>query len=319
MQIGEQGMTLIAIIGAGFVGTEVAKHLILRGVGDIVLIDIRREKAEGEALDLSHMASMLGIDVTITGTNDYSAITNADIVVMCAGTIRKPGMTREQLLDTNLSIAMNVAREIEKYCPKAKIVVVTNPVEPLVYTFLKMLSKPREEVFGFGAALDSSRLRYAVARKLGKPVSKVEALVMGQHGQKMVMIFSHTFVEGRPVKEILPPETLDEIRKEVLEAGARILELKGWSSTHAPGPGIAALVEAMAKGNRIVQPVSIMLKGEYGLTDVVLSTPCIIGSRGIEKVIEIDLDEDEKKMLLEAAEYVKKLMKCVDEKLSKSS
>ncbi len=311
-------MPLVAIVGAGRVGTEVAEALLLRDVADVVLIDVVPGRAEGEALDLAHEVSILGIDREVRGSTRIEDIEGSDVVVIVAGVPRKAGMKREELLNANAGIVRDIARKVAELCPKARILVITNPVDAMTYVAWKVSGFDRRRVIGFGPLLDSARLRYVLAKRLGKRLSSIQPLVIGQHGEAMVPVLSATLVEGVPAIQLLKKEEVEEVVKEVREAGAEIIRLRGYSANHAPGLGAAIMVEAMVKGNPIYVPAIAVLNGEYGIKGVALGVPCIVGSSGIERVIEVELQPFEKEMLREAAKRVASLLNELPEDLRPS-
>ncbi len=301
-------MPLVTIVGAGRVGVEIAEIILLRDVADVVLIDIIPGRAEGEALDLAHEIAFLGIDRDVRGSMDYKDCSGSDVVVIVAGAPRKPGMKREELLNVNAGIVKEVASKVAEYAPRSKIVVVTNPVDAMTYVALKASSFDRHRVLGFGPSLDSARLRYILSKKLGKPLSSIQALVMGQHGEAMVPVLSNTFVEGKRASEILSPEEQRTIVEEVRKAGAEVIRLRGYSANHAPGLGVALIVEAMIKSNPLYAPAIAVLNGEYGIKGIPLGVPCIIGGNGLERVVEIELSKEEREALRQAAERIRDLL-----------
>ncbi len=297
-------MPLVSIVGAGKVGTEVAKHVLLNDLADVVLIDIDPNKVRGEALDLAHMVAMLGIDRDVTPSTSYSDMAGSDVVVICAGIPRSPGMTREQLIHANAGIVFSVCKCVAEHCPKAIVIVVTNPVDALTFIAWKATGFERNRIMGFGSMLDSARMRYVVAKKLGIPLSRISALVMGEHGEAMVCMFRYSYADHTPLSAILSSEDMDEVRRIVKEAGAEIIKLRGYSSTHAPGAGVALLVKAILRDEKRVYPVTAILNGEYGYRGIPLATPAVIGRRGVEKIVELDLNDDERKELEHAAKKI---------------
>ena len=305
-------MTLISIIGSGRVGVEVAKHVILRGLGDVVLVDIIEGLPQGEALDLGHMASMLNIPVDIIGTNDYRDIEGSDIVVITAGSPRKPGMTREELIKFNAKIVKSVSEAIKEYASGSKVIVVTNPVEPMVYTAYKVTGFNRKRILGFGALLDTARYKYYIARRVKVSPSSINALVIGQHGEYMLPLPRLTYVHNVPLENILSKSEIEEIIRETVKAGARIIELKKWSASHAVGPGVAIMVESILKDERNVLPIAAILDGEYGVNDIPLEVPAVVGANGIEKIVELNLTAEELEKLRRSIECIKTLIQTIE-------
>ncbi|NPA96451.1 MAG: malate dehydrogenase [Crenarchaeota archaeon] len=301
-------MPLVTIVGAGRVGVEVAEHILLRDLADVLLIDVVPGRAEGEALDLAHEVAMLGIDRDVRGSMSYDDCYGSDVVVIVAGAPRKHGMTREDLLHVNASIVRDVASKVAEKCPKAKIVVVTNPVNAMTYVAWRVSGFDRSRVVGFGPLLDSARLRYVLAKMLGKPPRAIQPLVIGQHGEAMVPVLSSTFVEGKRASDLLSEEERKRVWEEVKRAGAKIIELRGYSANHAPGLGVAMIVEAMLRSNPILVPAIAILDGEYGVRGLPLGVPCIVGGRGLERVIEVELSEEERREFARAAERIRQLL-----------
>lgn len=302
-------MPLVTIVGSGRVGTEIAKHILINDLADVVLIDIDPNKVRGEALDLTHMVAMLGIDRDVKPSTDYRDMSGSDVVVISAGIPRSPGMTREQLIYSNAGIVYNICKSISEYCPKAVVIIVTNPVDALTFIAWKATGFERERVMGFGSMLDSARMRSVIAKKLGVRVSKVSALVMGEHGEAMVCMFRYSYVDGTPVIALLSSEDMEEIRRTVRGLGAEIIRLRGYSSTHAPGVGVAMLVRAVLRDEKRVYPVTAILDGEYGYRGIPLAVPAVIGRRGVEKIIELELTDDERKELEQAAKKIVETIK----------
>jgi len=300
---------LVTIVGSGRVGTEIAKHILINDLADVVLIDIDPNKVRGEALDLTHMVAMLGIDRDVKPSTDYRDMSGSDVVVISAGIPRSPGMTREQLIYSNAGIVYNICKSISEYCPKAVVIIVTNPVDALTFIAWKATGFERERVMGFGSMLDSARMRSVIAKKLGVRVSKVSALVMGEHGEAMVCMFRYSYVDGTPVIALLSSEDMEEIRRTVRGLGAEIIRLRGYSSTHAPGVGVAMLVRAVLRDEKRVYPVTAILDGEYGYRGIPLAVPAVIGRRGVEKIIELELTDDERKELEQAAKKIVETIK----------
>jgi malate dehydrogenase len=306
---------VITILGAGKVGMATAIMLMMRGIDDIVLIARTPCKPQGEALDLAHAAAELGIDVNIVGSNDYSAMKGSDIVLVTAGIGRKPGMTREQLLAENAKTVADLAEKIKTYAPDSIVVLTTNPVDALTYVMYKKTGFPRERVLGFSGILDSGRMAYYIAKKLGVSPASVNAVVLGMHGEKMFPVPRLSSVAGNPLDRMLSPKDLEEVVTETVKAGAKITELRGYSSSYGPAAGLLLTVEAIKRDAKRVYPFSVYLQGEYGYTDVVAEVPVVIGRGGAEKVIELPLTEDEKRRFDEAVAAVRKLIDSLPEDL----
>ena len=308
---------MITILGAGKVGMAAAVMLMMRGIDDILLIARTPGKPQGEALDLAHAAAELGIDVEIRGSNDYADMKGSDIVLVTAGIGRKPGMTREQLLEANARTMADIAEKIRTYAKDAIVVITTNPVDAITYVAYKKLGFPRERVLGFSGILDSARMAYYIGKKLGVSPASVNAVVLGMHGEKMFPVPRLSSVSGMPLNQMLKPEDIDEVTKDTVKAGAKITELRGYSSNYGPGAGLVLTVEAIKRDAKRVYPFSVYLQGEYGHSDIVAEVPIVLGKGGAEKIIELPLTDDEKKKFDEAVEAVRKLVSTLPEDLLK--
>jgi malate dehydrogenase len=306
----------IAVIGSGRVGTSAALHIGLRELGDVVLVDIVQGLPQGEALDLNHMAAILGLDVEYTGTNDYRDIEGSEVVVVTAGFIRKADMTRMDLLVKNSGIVRDVSLKIKEYAPKSKVVVVTNPLDVMTYVALKTTGFERERVMGFSGLLDVGRYKTLIAKELGVSWNSIEAPILGEHGDSMVLLPRHTFVGGRPLTSLLSRELIEAIVKETREMGAKIISLKGWSAHHAPGAGAALMVDAIVRDRNAVIPVSFYHMGEYGFEGVCSVVPAVIGSTGVKRVIELELSPEEREALVRSVEKVRQAQQEVDRLLA---
>ncbi len=299
---------MITIVGAGKVGTSAAAFMMLKELDDILLIDIVPNKPQGEALDLGHAASILGLSVDIRGSNDYRDMEGSDVVVVTAGFPRKPGMTREELLAKNAGIVADIAEKIKEYAPNSIVLLTTNPLDAMTYVMYKKLGFPRERVIGFSGVLDAGRLAYYASKKLGVSPASIVPIVLGMHGQKMFPVPRLSTVLGAPLTTLLAEDEIKEIVEETVKAGARITELRGYSSNYGPGAGLAVMVESIKRDQKKAFIASVYLKGEYGYNDLVLEVPIVLGAKGIERIIELPLTEEEKKGLAESAEAVKKLI-----------
>ncbi|MDM7274611.1 MAG: malate dehydrogenase [Thermoprotei archaeon] len=309
---------MISIIGVGRVGTATALIALLRGLDNkIVLVDIVPGLAQGEALDLGHAASILGIDVDIVGTEDFSAIKGSDIVLVTAGKPRKPGMTREQLLADNAAITADIASKIKQYAPDSTVIMTTNPLDAMVYVMYKKLGFPRERVIGFSGVLDSARLAYYASKKLKVSPSSINPVVIGMHGEAMFPVPRLSTVAGVPLTQLMSKSSVEEVVKETVQAGAVITKLRGYSSNYAPGAGMVLMAEAVKRDSKKTFIASIYLDGEYGLRDVVAEIPVVIGRGGVEKVIELPLDEEERLGFLKSVEAVKALIDALPEEYKK--
>lgn len=302
------GKPKIAVVGAGMVGSSAALKMAQKELGDIVLVDVVEFVAEGKALDIAESSPLDGFDVALDGkTNDYSVIKDSDVVVITAGVPRKPGMTRMDLLMTNAGIVETISNHIRELAPNSIVIVVTNPLDVMTYVAWKVTGFPRERVMGQAGVLDSIRMRYFVAQELGVSVKDVQAMVLGSHGDQMVPLPRYTTVSGVPITELLPPETIERINDRTRKAGTEIVNLlKTGSAYYAPGAAVAEMVEAIVRDKKRLMPCSVLLKGEYGLNDVFIGVPVILGKNGVERIVELKLTEEELKALHQSAEEVRK-------------
>jgi malate dehydrogenase len=302
------GKPKIAVVGAGMVGSSAALKMAQKELGDIVLVDVVEFVAEGKALDMAESSPLDGFDVALVGkTNDYSVIKDSDVVVITAGVPRKPGMTRMDLLMTNAGIVETISNHIRELAPNSIVIVVTNPLDVMTYVAWKVTGFPRERVMGQAGVLDSIRMRYFVAQEIGVSVKDVQAMVLGSHGDQMVPLPRYTTVSGVPITELLPPETIERINDRTRKAGTEIVNLlKTGSAYYAPGAAVAEMVEAIVRDKKRLMPCSVLLKGEYGLNDVFIGVPVILGKNGVERIVELKLTEEELKALHQSAEEVRK-------------
>jgi len=303
---------MITIIGSGRVGVATAVFLGVRRTDTkILLIDIVKGLPQGEALDLNHMSSILGLDVEYAGSNDYADMKGSDLVVVTAGLPRKPGMTREQLVGDNAKIVNEIGKEIKKHAPDSVVILTTNPLDAMTYVMWKSTGFPRERVIGFSGVLDAGRLAYYASRRLGISPSSILPVVLGQHGENMFPVPSKSFVYGVPLSRILRPEEIDEIVAETVKAGARITELRGFSSNWAPGAGVALMAEAVKRDERRAFIASVVLMGEYGVENLPVEIPIVLGREGLVRVLEIELEENERRKFEESVEAIRKLINLI--------
>jgi len=285
---------MLTIIGSGKVGGDAALFSAIKKLDDqILLLDVVEGLPQGEAMDINHMLSEQGIDVEVKGSNNYADMKGSDIVVVVAGSGRKPGMTRMDLLKINSSIVKGVVENIKKFANDSIIIPVTNPLDPMTYITYKVSGFDRSRVFGMGGMLDLSRFRQFIHEATGYSRDSIRALVIGEHGENMVPLPRFSSVSGIPLSSFLPKEKLDELVQQTKQVAAKVIELKG-ATIHAPGNAISAMVESVVRDRKQVIPVSTYLDGEYGHSDVTLGVPAVIGRRGIEKIIELDLNTEEK-------------------------
>lgn len=279
---------MISIIGSGRVGSTLAMILVQRNIDDVTLVDIVPNLPEGEALDLSHMAAELGIDVKIRGSNDYSALDGSDLVVVTAGLARKPGMTRMDLLTKNAGIMRSVSSEVAKHAPSSNLLVVANPLDAMVYVAMKTTGFKRSRVFGMSGMLDLSRFKQFLTEALNVSRSSINALVIGEHGESMTPVASYTSVNGIPVKNFLSEQQLDDAIDKTRKVAAEVIAKKG-ATFYAPANGIARMVEAVKYDKKALLPLSTYLEGEYGVSGIAIGVPAILGKDGVEKIVEVPL------------------------------
>ena len=289
-------MSKVTVVGAGNVGATCANVLAVKKVAsEVVLIDIKEGVAEGKAMDIMQTAQLLGFDTVVKGvTNDYSQTAGSDVVVITSGLPRKPGMTREELIGVNAGIVKSVAQQILTYSPNAILVVVSNPMDTMAYLALKSLGLSRNRVIGMGGALDSSRFKYFLSQKLGCNPNEVEGFVIGGHGDTtMIPMTRFATYKGMPVSDMISAEELDEVAKATMVGGATLTGLLGTSAWMAPGAAAAAVADSIINDQKKMIPCSAYLEGEYGYNDITIGVPCIIGKNGIEKIVELPLNEAE--------------------------
>ncbi|GAB6180785.1 malate dehydrogenase [Desulfotomaculum defluvii] len=284
----------ITVVGAGNVGATCAHWAAAKELGDIVLIDVAEGIPQGKALDLMEAAPVEGYDSIIIGTNDYADTADSDVVVITAGMARKPGMSRDDLLNINAGIVRNVTEEIVKYSPNAYIIVVTNPVDVSTYIAYKASGFTPNRVFGLSGVLDSARFRTFIARELNISFEDVTSFVLGGHGDDMVPMVRYTYAGGIPVEKLIPADRLESMVERARKGGAEIVNyLKTGSAYYAPSASVMQMAECILKDKKRILPVSAYLQGEYGENDIFSGVPAIIGGNGVEKVIELDLNNDE--------------------------
>ncbi|MEM0089804.1 MAG: malate dehydrogenase [Nitrososphaerota archaeon] len=296
---------MITIIGTGRVGVAVAIHLAIKGLDDIMLIDIIEGLPQGEALDLTHMCATLGIDIDISGSNDYKDMSGSELVIVPAGFIRTADMSRLDLLYKNSEVIKAVSKGIKEYAPNSKVIMVTNPLDVMTYLAYKVTGFERNRVLGFSGLLDTSRYKSLIAKELGVAASTIYTTIIGEHGDTMVLLPRFTMVGGVPLESLIPKEKIQQIIERTKKMGAEIIKLKKWSASHAVGAGVATMAEAIIKDTKAVIPVSTYLQGEYGVSDVCVVVPAVIGKNGIEKIIELPLNDEERAAFLKSVETVK--------------
>jgi malate dehydrogenase len=301
------GRKKISIIGAGFVGATAAHWAAAKELGDIVLVDILEGVPQGKALDLFESAPIEGFDSNVIGTNTYEATKGSDIVIITSGIPRKPGMSREDLLDINRKIIESVVAEVTAKSPNAILIMVTNPLDTMTYLALKKSGLPRERVMGMAGVLDTARYRAFIAMELGVSVEDIQALLLGGHGDEMVPLPRYTTVSGIPLSQLLPKEKIDKLVDRARKGGGEIVNLlKTGSAFYAPSAGAIQMAEAILKDKKRILPCCVYLNGEYGLKDICFGVPVKLGEKGVESIIELDLTEEEKSLVAKSAESVKK-------------
>jgi malate dehydrogenase len=304
----------VTVVGAGNVGATCADVLAHKEIAnEIVLLDIKEGFAEGKALDIWETSPIALYDSkTIGSTNDYSKTANSDVVVITSGLPRKPGMSRDDLIATNAGIVKMVTENIVKYSPNAKIICVSNPLDVMTYCAYLTAKVNRSKVFGMAGVLDTARYRSFLSLELNVSPKDIQAVLMGGHGDTMVPLPRYTTVGGIPVTELISKEKLEEIIDRTKFGGGEIVKLLGTSAWYAPGAAAAQMVEAIVRDQKRVFPVCAWLDGEYGMKDIFLGVPVVLGKDGIERIIELDLNNEEKEMLDESAEAVRNVMTVLD-------
>ena len=296
------GYPKVTIVGAGNVGATAGELIALKGLANVVLIDVVEGVPQGKALDMMHMRSVEKFGPTVTGTNDYADTAGSDIVVITAGIARKPGMTREDLLDTNSKIMSSVIEQAQAVSPDAIYICVTNPLDVMVYLAHRKSGIPKERIFGMGGVLDSARFAYAIEQETGANIEDVHALVVGAHGNGMVPLPKHSTVSGKPLCEVLESDQIEKVCARTVNGGAEVVGyLKTGSAFYAPGASIAEMVRAIVTDSHETMSVCALLEGEYGVDGVYMCVPVVLGRSGIEKIVELDLDEDDARAVKDSA------------------
>jgi malate dehydrogenase len=304
----------ISIIGAGNVGATAAVWAASKELGDIVLIDVPQTEGmpAGKALDLFQASSIEGFDCKIVGATSYEPTAESDVVIITAGVARKPGMSRDDLLNINTSIVKSVAQEVAKHSPQATLIVVSNPLDAMVYVAWKASGLPTKRVVGQAGVLDTARYRAFLAMEIGCSVEDVQALLLGGHGDDMVPLVRYTFAGGIPITQLIKKERLDEIIKRTRNGGAEIVGLlKTGSAYYAPASATIAMAESIIRDKKRILPCAAYCDKEYGIGGYFVGVPCVLGKDGVEKVIEIEMDDAERKMFQSSVEHVKELVKAV--------
>jgi malate dehydrogenase len=301
------GRKKISIIGAGFVGATAAHWAAEKELGDVVIVDIIEGMPQGKALDLFQAGPVEGFDARVTGTNAFEDTKNSDVVIITSGVPRKPGMSREDLLETNKKIIQSVVSEVVAKSPGTILILVTNPLDTMTYLAVKKSGLPKQRVMGMAGILDTARFRAFIAMELGVSVEDIQALLLGGHGDEMVPLPRYTTVSGIPLSQLLQKEAIDRLVDRTRKGGGEIVSLlKTGSAFYAPGAAAVQMAEAILKDKKRILPCCVYLDGEYGLKDICFGVPVKLGEKGIESVIQIDLNEEEKKLVAKSAESVKK-------------
>ena len=305
----------ISIIGAGNVGATCANVIAHKELAnEVVLLDIKDGISEGKALDMWQTAPINSYDSRVLGvTNDYEKTKNSEVVVITSGVPRKPGMSRDDLISINAKILKSVTEQVVKYSPDSKIIIVSNPLDVMCYTAFLTANLPREKVFGMAGILDTARYRAFLATELSISPKDIQALLLGGHGDTMVPLPRYTTVTGIPVTDLIESKKLDSIIERTKNGGGELVNLMGTSAWYAPGAAAAQMVESIVRNQRRVFPVCTLLKGEYNLEDIYLGVPVVLGKNGIEKIIEIKLNNKERDLLLNSANSVRSVMKTLDQ------
>ncbi len=299
----------VTVVGAGAVGASCAEYIAIKDfASEVVLLDIKEGFAEGKAMDLMQTASLNGFDTKITGTTgDYSKTAGSDIAVITSGIPRKPGMTREELIGINAGIVKAVSTALVEQSPNVILIVVSNPMDTMTYLAHKVTGLPKNRIIGMGGALDSARFKYRLAEALGAPISDVDGMVIGGHSDKgMVPLTRLATRNSVPASEFLTEERLEQVKQDTKVGGATLTGLLGTSAWYAPGAAVSGMVQAIACDTKKIFPCSSLLNGEFGLSDLCIGVPVVLGKDGIEKIVEINLSDAEKAHLAESAEGVKK-------------
>jgi malate dehydrogenase len=305
----------ITVVGAGAVGATCADNIIRRELcQELVLLDIKEGFAEGKALDMTQTSSLLGFNTKITGsTNDYSKTAGSTVAVITSGIPRKPGMTREELIGINAGIVKNVCENLLKHSPDCIIVVISNPMDTMTYLSLKSTKLPKHRIIGMGGILDSARFKTYLQMAIGGSQDDLQASVIGGHGDTtMIPLTRLATYQGQPVSELLSSEVLAKVAADTMVGGATLTAMLGTSAWYAPGAAGAALVESIVRDQKKVFPCSVMLDGEYGQNDICLGVPVVIGKNGMERIIELELNDDEKALFAKSADAVRNMNQVLD-------
>jgi malate dehydrogenase len=295
----------VTIVGAGATGATCAQVLAQRDYAEIVLTDIKDGLPQGKALDINQMAPILGFEATITGTNDYAETAGSDVVVITAGLPRQPGMSRDDLVQTNEKIVKSVTEQVVETSPDAVIIVLSNPLDAMCHVAKNVSGFPKERVFGQAGILDTARFRTFIAWETGASVRDVQALVLGGHGDQMVPVVSASTVGGVPLRKLVSEERIEQMVERTAKGGGEIVQLLGTSAWYAPGAAIAEMVDAILLDQKRVLPCTALLEGEYGIDGLYIGVPVKLGAGGIEEIVELELSDDEREALERSADAVR--------------
>ena len=307
------GRKKIGLIGAGNIGGELANLLVMKQLGDVVLYDIAPKEnfAKGKALDLEQATSQSGSDIRVIGTSNWEDVAGADVLIVTAGIPRKPGQSRDDIVMTNLPIIRDVANNAKKYCPNAFSIIISNPLDAMVYEYRRVTGAPREKVAGMAGVLDSSRMALLLARELNCSIKDVRAMVLGGHGDDMVPVLSYTTVNGVAIRQLISSEKLGAIIDRTRGGGGEVLKLMGTSAYYAPALSAVVMAEAYLLDQKRLLPCAAYLDGEYGFKDLYMGVPVVIGQGGVEQIVNIELSADERAMLEKSGASVKKVIDIV--------
>ncbi len=306
-------MAKIALIGAGNIGGELANLIVQKQLADVVLFDIPAKEnfAKGKALDLEQSTALSGKQTLVKGTSNWADCAGADVLIVTAGIPRKPGQSRDDLVATNLPIIRDVADNVKKHCPNAFVVVISNPLDAMVYELKRRTGFPASRVVGMAGALDSARFALFLAREAGVSVSDIRAMVLGGHGDDMVPVLSYTTINGVPASQLVAKDKLAAIVERTRKGGGEIVNLMGTSAYYAPAAGAIAMAEAYLRNQKRLLPCAAYLDGEYGYKDLYLGVPVVIGAGGVERILQIELNAEEKAMLEKSAKSVQGIVDVV--------
>ena len=307
------GRAKIAVIGAGNVGATCALWIVSQQLGDVVLVDIPQMESatRGKALDLYECAPVRRFDCTVTGTADYADIAGADVVVLTAGVPRKPGMSRDDLIKTNVAIVRSVSEQIAAHAPGSIVIVVSNPLDAMVYTAWKVTGFPTSRIVGQAGCLDMARFKAFIAEETGFSVEDISTLLLGGHGDDMVPLPRFTNISGIPVTEFMSAERLDELVERAKQGGGEIVELLGTSAYYAPAAAVTQMVEAIVRDKKRILPCAGYCDGQYGIDGLFVGVPCVLGAGGMERILEVNLEAGEQELLTTSAAHVRELVQVV--------